>query len=223
MMGQHVGKMNRNNGSLKFQGNVYHANWMSQRAGEEVIARFHPEDLFAGVEIYTKQNEYLGFAECQQKTGFYDLVGARLHSKRQAKIRRAEKALADAHKPVPIQEIAAKLDALSPTLPAHVEAKVVALPQVARRPAAPDPAINDAAVEAGRAEIVSMQQRRKAETAVTETAADRFWWAQDMLAKSAAGKPIGTEEARKLSAYIATAEYQTNLHMFENHGAEAVR
>lgn len=223
MMGQHVGKLHCGHGSLTFQKNVYHANWMSQRPGEDVVARFNPEDLYSGVEIYTKQGEYLGFAECQQKVGFFDIVGARLHSKRKAQIRKAEKVLAKAHTPIPIEEIAAKLSGLSPIIQHPLEARVVALQRVARRPAQPDPKLVEDVIKAERAEIHDLASRRKVAKAVEETPADRFWAAQDIILKSVKGKTIGTEEARRHAAYVGTAEYQTNLHMFENHGAKAVR
>lgn len=223
LMGQHVGVMNRANGSLKFHGNVYHSDWMSQRAGEKVVARFDPEDLHSGVEIYTMIGEYLGFAECQQATGFFDVTGARLTAKRRAQIRRAEKALAKAHTPVPIEEIGTKLDQIAPAPAASLEAKVVAMPQVARRPADPDPSEADTIIARERAEILNLSERRQPEPAKAETGADRFWKAREILLKSEEGKPIGTAEANWLRAYISTPEDQTNLHLFETHGAKAVR
>ena len=77
LMGQQVGKLNRDNGQLRLYNNWYHSDWMSQHPSLKIIARFDPENLHAGVYIYGRDGAFLGFAECRQKVGFFDLTAAR--------------------------------------------------------------------------------------------------------------------------------------------------
>ena len=66
---------------------------MSERAGEKDVARFNPEDLYSGLHIETFDGSYLGFAECRQKVGFFDLVGAKQEARRKRRITKAQKEL----------------------------------------------------------------------------------------------------------------------------------
>jgi hypothetical protein len=221
MMGQQVGKLHRSNGTLKFNGNVYHSAWMSQRAGEVVVARFDPEDLHAGVHLYSKQGEHLGFAECQQKVGFFDIVGARTHARRKSDIRKAEKKLADLHAPIGIAEIAAIQDGITP-LPTHnLSAKVVSpsfgdtnRPQYHQRKRL-EPK-RDAATEGQREAMVLDMNTAASKKAAPKTRATpeaRFAEAMNIIARSDAGKPIGEAEAKWLIGYREMPEFKTELEM----------
>lgn len=228
MMGQHVGNLNSRNGQLRIYGNWYFSDWMTEHVKRRVVARFDPEDLHAGVHIYDIDGSYLGFAECRQKVGFFDLASARATARRNAGIKRAQKALTKALAPIPIQRIAADLEAMAPVATATPESKVVApkfggvsrgLPSGRK----PYEITADAEVEAAQeALILQMKQPELLPKDHPQSAADRFWWAQGILSKSESGQPIGTEEAKRVKEYMKTPEYQTQLQMFESYGADGV-
>lgn len=227
LMGQHVARLRRDNGQLRLYGNYYHSDWMSQRPGVRVVARFDPEDLHSGVHIYDAEGAYLGFAECRQKVGFFDVTGAREAARRKSRIKRAEKALRDAHASVPQAEIAAALDALAPEAPEPLEAKVVA-PEFGRKgPALPGHApkftgpAHDPEVEAER-EAMIVKMETPAAPAAKEAPADRYRRARDILERSEAGEPVGRAEAQWASGYAETAEYQGLLHMEQHFGKDGV-
>lgn len=227
LMGQHNGQLRRDNGQLRLYGNYYHSDWMSQRAGEKIVARFDPEDLHSGIYIYSGDGAFLGFAECQQKVGFFDLTAARETSRRKARIRRAEKALADAHRPVPLEQIADDLEQLTPNAAEDVTAKVVA-PEFGRkaakmpldRPVYERP--EDPELDAAREAMIFSLPTTVTPTTPPEGPADRFRRAQAILARSDAGQPIGQDEATWVNGYVETAEYQGLLHMQESFGEDGV-
>jgi len=212
---QHVGKLHSQNGRLKIHGNYYHSAWMSQIAGETVVARFDPEDLHAGVHLYDKDGAFLGFAECQEKVGAFDMVEAKALSRRKARIKRAEKDLLEAHRPVSVKEIAADRDAHAPDPAAPLEAKVVAplfphrtTPAASSYRPAPNPEL-----EAGRdALIVQMTPRAPSAPVGWRAPAEpdqRWALTQDIVHRSEAGEPVGREEARWLERYRTSDEYET--------------
>ena len=127
LMGQEVRRLHRTHGALTMFRNGYWADWMNEYAGERIVARFDPENLHAGVHIYTLDGEYLGQAACREKVGFFDLVGARLHAKAQRQRRKAEKQILDAMRPVSVQDFAAVLDQSTQPETPLVAAKVVDL------------------------------------------------------------------------------------------------
>ncbi|MEP1522097.1 transposase domain-containing protein [Ascidiaceihabitans sp.] len=222
MMGQHLGKLHASNGSLKFQGNVYHSTWMSQLAGTEVVARFDPEDLHAGVHLYSKTGEHLGFAECQQAVGFFDIIGAKSQAKKRSRIRRAEKDLAAAHATIPTSDLAAKLDATAPASSDKLDAKVVAPIQfnahrVSKRKAATP--VQDPQVQATRDAMV-VQMNTAAEKAKPktnrQTPEGRFQEALDILERSEAGKDIGEAEAKWWLSYKEHPEFKMMMTMREH-------
>lgn len=228
MFGQHNGELSKRTGALKFQGNEYHSEWMSQLPGKSVVARFDPEDLHAGLHIYAVDGEYLGFAECRKAVGFFDIAGARENARRNSRIRRAEKAIANEHRTIAIEDIAAKLDALQPTPVEPLENKVAALPKPKPRKRIPERVVDEFSKSAAQdADIIAFSQKPKAEAPkegrAARTAREKFFWAQSVLARSERGEDIGIEEARQVRAYVETAEYKANLQVFESFGKEAVK
>ncbi|GIT85438.1 transposase domain-containing protein [Roseobacter sp. OBYS 0001] len=235
MMGQHVGKLNSNDGQIRIHGNFYYADWMSQHAGRKVVARFDPEDLHAEVFIYDPDGTFLGQAECREKIGFFDLVGARETSRRNARIKRAEKALVKAHAPVPIDELAARKNARAPEPAEPLEAKIVAPVFGTRRATsnphsplyeAPDNPDIDQAQEAL---ILQMSVPKDTPKPAAESAAidmstprARFMWALSIIARSDAGQEVGTEEARRYREYVKSSEYESQMGMYRAFGEDGV-
>lgn len=218
LMGQAPAKLHKENGGLKLHGNVYHCDWMSQKAGSKVVARFDPEDLHSGVHIYATTGEYMGFAECQQKVGFFDLEGARSTARRRSQITKAQKKLAELHAPLSPEQLGADMNAGRKEIPALMEAKVVS--PVFPKMAAPKPCLQDTnpkAREARDALVVSISDKLKptpnAETQkefkVARSADERFSQAQEILTRRDAGEPVGEQEAGWLDGYVNHDEFKS--------------
>ncbi|MEM9968466.1 MAG: transposase domain-containing protein [Pseudomonadota bacterium] len=224
LMGQHECKLNRQNGSIKFQSNVYHSYWMSDHPKREVVARFDPEDLHSGLHVYDIDGTYLGFAECQQKIGFFDLASAQKQARKTARIKRAQKQLLKAQRPLSISKISADLDAIAPGSEEDLVAKVVA-PEFGRKSASVEMkplryhSVDDPAVTAEHEAIIcELSARLEAKATPQEDANARFLRFQAIKDRADGGERIGTEEARKLRSYMETAEYQALILIYEEHG-----
>ena len=218
LMGQETGKLNKDNGQLQLFKNFYHSDWMSERAGKKIVARFDPEDLHSGVHIYELDGSYLGFAECRQKVGFFNVTGAKEVERRKHRIKRAQKELLKAHRPLSVQDIAADRTARAATQSELVEAKVVTgifsnkPVTVPRHQVTSDPVV----LEARQAFEQRVKDKKKSDPkpkAVgrfqpASTPRGRFQDAKDIIAKSDAGKRIGSGEADWLRSYIELPEYR---------------
>ena len=55
----------------------------------KVVARFDPDDLHAGVQVFDLQGKWLCFAECLLPVGFRDTAGAREHGRARGQYKRA--------------------------------------------------------------------------------------------------------------------------------------
>ncbi|UWQ34597.1 Mu transposase C-terminal domain-containing protein [Leisingera sp. M527] len=222
LMGQETGKLHKNNGSLKFLGNVYHCDWMSQEAGRNIVIRFDPEDLHSGVHIYTPHGAHLGFAECQQKIGFFSHEDARVTAKRKRDIVKKEKELAKLYAPHTPAQLGADLNGTRKETTALVEAKVVK--PVFAKPSPRHAAPAKRAKEADRARdalVVSFKAKAQnpapAEAGFkpAETAQARFEQALEIEHRAQAGKPVGKAELDWLSRFQNHHEYRARLAMHQ--------
>jgi putative transposase len=218
LMGQETGKLNKDNGQLQLFRNFYHSDWMSERAGKKIVARFDPEDLHSGVHIYELDGSYLGFAECRQKVGFFNATGAKEVERRTHRIKRAQKELLKAHRPLSVQDIAADRTARAATQSELVEAKVVKpvfskrTVSVPRHQITSDPAV----LEARQAFEQRLKDKKNSDPKPkpvgrfqpASTPRERFQDAKDIIAKSEAGKRVGSGEADWLRSYIELPEYR---------------
>ncbi|ALF02134.1 transposase domain-containing protein [Salipiger abyssi] len=225
LMGQEVRKLHRTHGELTLHRNKYWADWMNEHAGEKVVARFDPENLHAGVYIYSLAGAFMGMSECSQKVGFFDLVGAKLHAKVKRQRRKAEKALLDAMRPVSVQDIAAELDRLPQPETPLVEAKVVEMaPARHRKPLVQRslPVPDTAADERLKVFTAEFGKPKPAPEAKTETAEDRFRRALDIERRSEAGEPISEEDAEFLSRMQKLPKYRAQRLSYDSWGDQAI-
>lgn len=228
LMGQEVRRLHRTHGALTLFRNGYWADWMNEYAGKEIVARFDPENLHSSVFIYTKAGEYLGQADCREKVGFFDLVGARLHAKQDRQRKKAEKQLLDAMRPMSVQQFGAELDGLAKAETPLVSAKVVQLmPEQVRakmmeRPV-PAPRVSEADEERQSAFVVEFQRAAEAPPEpARETPKDRFLRALAIEERSENGQPIGSAEADWLNNYQQTPEYVRQRLMWDDWRDESV-
>lgn len=210
-------RANTSTGLVKFQKNEYYAEWMQDIAGERIIARFDPADLFAGIHIYSADNAYLGFAPCKLKAGFFDMAEARAHSKARKNWLRAEKDALAAHRKLRAAEIGNALDAVAVPVSDPVEAKVVR--PVFDKPAKiskPEPVGED--VIAAQAAIVADIAAHRDQTDPEETPKERFSRAVELERRLEAGEPVTADQQRWLSIYQTQPEYAAERSMWEDFG-----
>lgn len=215
LMGAEGLRADSRTGMVRFQGNEYWADWMADVAGERLIARFDPADLWSGLHIYSAENAYLGFAPCKDKSGFLDVVEARAHSRARRAWMAAEKAAMAAHRRLSAAEIGASLDALAP-LPAPAGPAASVIRPVFGRSPQPTPA--DPAVDRAQAAIVAELAERRPSATAPEEARDRFRRALDIEAAEAAGATVTPEQRRWLAAYQGTPEYRAERTLWETWG-----
>lgn len=228
LMGQEVIRLHGKHGQASLHEAEYWSDWMSEHAGERVIARFDPEELNAGLHLYALDGSYLGFAETKVKTPFFDLAGARGAAAQDKRRKRLAKELLEATRPVTVTHIAAELDKLAAenggVLPMP-EAKVVELVQRGRGPVIQPrvPTVDPKAVDAERHEALVLQFAQASPTpAAEETYADRWRRAAEIDARAAAGVPVGTAEMEWLMRYRETPEYRSTARMVEAFGESAL-
>ncbi len=221
LLGQEVRKLHQHHGSVTFAKNVYNAPWMVEFAGQKVVIRFEPEDLHAGVYVYSIDGEFMGYAACQQKVGFYDLTEARQHAKAKRDFAKAQKAALEAHQVLRVTDVANAMDRISPVMSDTPEAKVVRMADPARKPKAAKvsrPEHVEKPDAQRDAELLDFQRRHDARAAVktpakSETPSARYDRALALQARIDADKPIGEAEANWLAAYRHTAEFSNEARM----------
>jgi len=230
LMGQEVRRLHRSHGRLKLHENMYHADWMAEYAGREVVARFDAEDLFSGVWLYAKGGEYLGHAPCQEKVGFFDLVEAKTHHRRTAQIKRAEKKLLEATRQMRPAEVGQRLDEThaAKAQPAPLDAKVVApdfkqKSTVAGRFQLPDPVPTpNEELEARRAAAIVAFEAKPAAAKQEEQPRDRFRRAVEIEERAERSERIGRAEAEWLRIYQSGAEYRAHKAAMKDFGRDVL-
>ncbi len=112
-------------GSLRFHGNRYWAEFLLGYRGQPVVIRFDPQDLVKSIDVYDQAGVFLGEAECLEAVGFRDITAARDHAKARRGLIKAQKALLEAERRLD----AAAVAALQPDAEeeARPESKVVRL------------------------------------------------------------------------------------------------
>ncbi|MEO0999844.1 MAG: transposase domain-containing protein [Pseudomonadota bacterium] len=213
LMGQETPKLHARHGRITLHGSTYWSEWMTEFAGQKLIARFDPSNLHAGLHLYALEGGYLGFARCEEAAGFLDLDAAQALAREQARFRRAHRKLLAAERPLAARDVGAALDRLGRDPAPAAEAKVVR-PTFGGRdqealvaPPKPPRRMTDAERAEHEAAIAELDQLTPRAPAPVETARDRFRRALDLEGRLAAGEAVGEAEIRWLAGYQETAEY----------------
>lgn len=93
-------------GEVHLGGNRYWAEPMVELAGKKVVARFDPQDLHAGISIYSVDGRYLCEAACIEATGFNDAEAARRHAADKRRLMKSYASLLDMERRLTIDEVA---------------------------------------------------------------------------------------------------------------------
>ncbi len=227
LMGAEGVKADTRTGLIRFQGNEYWADWMSALAGQRVVVRFDPADLWAGVHVYTLANAYLGQAPCKLKAGFFDVDAAKTHAHDRRDWMRKERAALDAARKLKTSDLATMWDTrLGEDAPAVMppkvpEAKVIrplfgTAGMVTAQP-------NEELSGAHEALIADFEAARVAKIASAEPADTdmrRFRRALEIEARLAGGEPVPRDQEHWLSIYQNEPEYRGLMHLYEDFGEQ---
>lgn len=220
LMGAEGIRADRSTGLLKFMENEYWADWLHGVAGQKVIARFDPADLWAGLHVYALDGKYLGHAECRARAGFFDVDEARVHNSARNTWMAAEKAAAKAAKTLSRVELGAALDAAAPD-PAVPPEAVLIKPEFTRRPTAKvQPEFRDTPREVPAAPVANLTEARAKRPETRDEARERYLKAKELEARLADGETIKPADQRWLDAYQKLAEYTVFDDMVRVHGVE---
>lgn len=208
------------NGRIKFGGNEFWAEWMQEVAGQRVIARFDPADLWSGLHVYSHDNAYLGHAPCLVKAGFFDMDEARAHQRARNAWLAAEKKAVAAHRRFRASEVGKELDAIAPIDMPMPEARVVrpTFGKAAPRAGYAQEQVSPALEKAQASIVADLASRRAPMVQPEEAPRERFRRALELERHLAAGRPITIEQQRWLSVYQTTSEYRAERMLWDEQG-----
>lgn len=234
LMAQQVRRLNASNGQMTLWKNGYWSEWMSEIAGQDVVARFNPENLHEGAHIYSLAGEFLGFAECRQKSPFFDLASAQADAKRRSKYLRDQRRQATETLPISVGGLAADLDRLPKREESLPEARVVKLEQLAQieqrrktggliqRPV-PQPAGDDEAKVIAFADAFDRQPAPVPAAQVepdTDTAL--FWRGLRLEERQKAGERLSAEDQDFLGWMQRRTDYRARRDLYAEFGEAAI-
>ena len=213
-------------GMIRFQGNEFWQPWLTEFAGNRVVIRFDPADLWSGVHVYAQDGAYLGHAECRLKVGFFDMDEARIHARARSAWLKAQKAEVEAHRTLTAMQLGMTIDALSNAPAPKPEAKVVRaqfgkpVPEAPVRPSGSPPIEQSTfdRIQAGVVANLDAARAGKPAPAAEETARDRFKRALDIERKLEAGEPVTRDQERWLSVFQNTSEYRAERNAWDTFG-----
>ncbi|MCB1470904.1 MAG: Mu transposase C-terminal domain-containing protein [Rhizobiaceae bacterium] len=93
-------------GEVQIGGNRYWAEPMVDLAGKRVVARFDPQDLHAGIAIYSVDGRFICEAACIEATGFNDAEAARRHAADKRRLMKSYAAFLDMERRLSIEQVA---------------------------------------------------------------------------------------------------------------------
>ncbi|MFN4191849.1 MAG: transposase domain-containing protein [Tabrizicola sp.] len=213
-------------GKIRFQRNEFWEPWLSEFAGQRVVIRFDPADLWSGIHVYSQDGAYLGHAGCRSKIGFFDMDEARLHARARAAWLKAEKATLEAHRTWSALDLGTTLDGI-PAEPARKpEARIVRAEfgkptqKPSTRPSGSPPIDKDTfdRIEAGVVASLDAARAGKPRGAADETARERFRRALEIERKLAAGETVTRDQERWLSVFRNTSEYRSERVLWDDFG-----
>lgn len=213
-------KAHSKNGEITLYKSRYWSPWAANIAGQKVVVRFDPDDLYQGIEVYDLDGGYLGFLELQEEGGFGNVEDANTYNRKRNAYRRAERKLAKAERELSAAEIAARLDAVAEDAPEDLpEAKVVqmatphkAAPKSARVAQAE---LNAETEERLQAQMIRLADRRAAQTPdEDDDPREKYERAQGFLKAKAEGYPLTEANEAWLAEYTQSSEYDGFHRMF---------
>ena len=187
-------------GEVWFMGNQFWDPWMSDIAGQRVVARFDPAEFHAGLHIYAQDGAYLGHAQVREAKGFFDADEARIHSRARKDWMNAEKKALVAARKYDALTLGSMLDAVATEAPVQVEAKVV-------KPVFGKPGKSVAGPRSAEPTEITTLAAHRPTPPKAEGARELFRRALDLERQIAAGEPVTVEQERWLRGYQTHPDY----------------
>ncbi|PZO05432.1 MAG: hypothetical protein DCF29_07990 [Alphaproteobacteria bacterium] len=147
----------RQTAQLHLANNVYFNEALWRFEGQKVIVRFEPEDLHQPLHVYSLDGVYLCAAECIEAQGFYNAEAAKEVSRKQRKVLKAAKRLAEEQRLLSAAQVAAYRPDLSD--PEFAEDDRVIAPVFGALALQMRPAPQPAADEISEAEVIEFHAR----------------------------------------------------------------
>lgn len=147
----------RQTAQLHLANNVYFNEALWRFEGQKVIVRFEPEDLHQPLHVYSLDGVYLCAAECVEAQGFYNAEAAKEVSRKQRKVLKAAKRLAEEQRLLSAAQVAAYRPDLSE--PDFAEDNTVIAPVFGALALQMRPAPRPAADEISDAEVIEFHAR----------------------------------------------------------------
>lgn len=97
--------------------NRYWAPELADLTGQKVVARFDPQDLFAGIAVYDRDGRFVAQAECIAATGFADTDAAREHARKRRQYLKAMREALDIERTLTIGQVADLMPAIEAETP----------------------------------------------------------------------------------------------------------
>lgn len=107
-------RAHRESGEIRLAGNRYWGEALVEHAGQQVVARFDPQDLAAPVAVYTPDGRLIAEAEAIGDVRFDDLDAARAHARARGDWLRAQRAALEAERRLDVSDVAALLPRPAP-------------------------------------------------------------------------------------------------------------
>lgn len=102
-------RTDRKTGAITLAGNRYWAEELAQFAGQQVTARFDPEQLHAPIHVYDQAGRFLVSAPLWEATGFLDMAAAKKRQRLERNWKKTAKAAAEALDLLSADELVARL------------------------------------------------------------------------------------------------------------------
>lgn len=132
-------KARKPSGAVHLHGNRYWCEALTAHVGQQLVLRFDPEDLHAGVHCYRMDGSYIAFAPCWEAAGFADTAAARQHNRARRDWMRAQRDILAAERRLSIDDVAEMLPSVeAPEAPDNKVARPVAFQGTAARDIEPE-------------------------------------------------------------------------------------
>lgn len=115
----------KRDGTVRFLGNRYYADFMREHMGERLVIRFDPQDLHTDMHIYNIRGEYLGDAPVIEKSGFDSTAAAAAKKKAERQLNKLAKERLELERRFTPGELAARLPTELEDGESLIEQKVV--------------------------------------------------------------------------------------------------
>ncbi|MBL4800890.1 MAG: Mu transposase C-terminal domain-containing protein [Emcibacter sp.] len=224
-------KVSSRDGALRLMENRYWADFLRDHKGQNLVIRYDPQNMHAGLHVYRLDGEYLGFAEIWDAAGFNDISKAQEHGRARKQMLKADKMILAAERTMGLDEVigymapppapdATKLDSkvVKPIFGDKAADRKVVDAMEALKANTPTAA---ALTDRQQAEIEAMNAEFEAAENVVmlpETAKQRFAKAHALEIAIKMENEIAQDDALWLGRYQTTPEYRSQQSMFEDFG-----